>query len=352
MLVYLDTAQFSYLENDPSQAVGDFITQWNKLGCVAAISFPHLQEIAQLGRVESIYNRFKSIWKLRRIGCRPVSKSNVLEFEILNQLNLFTNHAHFFPLLSEYEFPEIEEVTIAIMQQALSVQAAYSHIAEANNLAKEARRLAPLPSPETIIDPELVDIEKALEVMNQNIKDQPEHIRNLMNEMIPRLCQYIKEEGCVDLAVRRMMRDQGMCVGQSVSFVDLPTSVTFFEKARELIIPVLEMRGFEQTDVDKMVLTLDPYGAPSVSLNMAIERARSLQPQKDKSSDQIDMEHLYFAPHVDLMFIDKRTFEYVSQEARRNTIFHEWISSGRLQKNSHLEEAGKIINKIFQFKFP
>lgn len=322
------------------------------MGCIAALSLPHLQEIAQLGKVESINHRFKSIWKLRRIGCRPVSKSNVLEFEILNQLNMFANHAHFFPLLSEYEFPEIEEVTISIMQQALSVQAAYSQIAEANNLAKEAWRLAPLPSPTTIIDPDLMNADKMYEKIQQTFSDQPEGAKEFLEKFAPQMVRYIQEKGSVDLALRKWMIDQGMIVSDSVSFDDLPICTTFFEKAREVITSLFEESGRPLSEVDKLVKTLDPYRSPSVSLNMAIERARSLQSQKDKASDQIDMEHLYFAPYVDLMFIDKRTFEYVTQEARRNTIFHEWISSGRLQKNTQLEAAGKIIEMIGNSKIP
>ncbi len=50
---------------------------------------------------------------------------------------------------------------------------------------------------------------------------------------------------------------------------------------------------------------------------MAVCRARIAHNMEPSASDQVDEEHVSFAPYVDLLFVDKRTRGHVDSERRR-----------------------------------
>ena len=50
---------------------------------------------------------------------------------------------------------------------------------------------------------------------------------------------------------------------------------------------------------------------------MAVARARARHSTAPTASDQLDEEHVSFGPYVDLLFVDKRTAGYLTEEFRR-----------------------------------
>jgi hypothetical protein len=50
---------------------------------------------------------------------------------------------------------------------------------------------------------------------------------------------------------------------------------------------------------------------------MAVFRARGRHNARPGAADQVDEEHVCFAPYVDLLFADKRTVAYLEEETRR-----------------------------------
>ena len=56
-LVYLDSAQFVWLENDEGIGRIEFHRRWRATGATLALSFHHVQEVAQLEEEESVERR-------------------------------------------------------------------------------------------------------------------------------------------------------------------------------------------------------------------------------------------------------------------------------------------------------
>jgi len=56
---------------------------------------------------------------------------------------------------------------------------------------------------------------------------------------------------------------------------------------------------------------LNPYKMPGYSLGIATNRAWQLSGNSAEAGNQIDDAHVTFAPYMDVLFVDKRTFAFL-----------------------------------------
>ena len=107
------------------------------------------------------------------------------------------------------------------------------------------------------------------------------------------------------------------CLGD-IRGEDHTKAAGFLEAARHAADDIAAELGVREAQVLELVDDLRPYEAPGYSIEMAVSRARIAHNMEPTASDQVDEEHVAFAPYVDLMFVDKRTRGYVESERRRD----------------------------------
>lgn len=93
---------------------------------------------------------------------------------------------------------------------------------------------------------------------------------------------------------------------------DLALIAIFAQLARQAAEPLRGTHGLIDADVD----AVDPWRCPGFRLWFAAERARRRAPKRAEASDVVDAWHVAMAAYADLAFIDKRTLEFLTQEAR------------------------------------
>jgi hypothetical protein len=88
MLVYLDTAHFSYLADtaDPT-TVRAFFDAWDRAECELAFSIPHLKELAQLGDTVSRERRMANLERFAQIRFSPEVSVQLMIEEIKHDYN-------------------------------------------------------------------------------------------------------------------------------------------------------------------------------------------------------------------------------------------------------------------------
>lgn len=321
-LVYLDSAHLALLDRASPGEKADFLDVWNAQDCELILSLHHLQEIGQLADVPSIDRRLAVLELFPTIRTHSSSSASVLELEIKAQLlalsgySVDTNRSAtaFFPLadLNAIRHSVLaHEPIFKQMREALEIGA------DAENLAKLARRHAAdaknSPEEQFVLDSEFnPDLtfkgvsEQLLSVLRIHLPQQAIAFQQLLDryEQVDPASE--SREMLVQLYDLGAVTTLGRILDK-----DYATVCTFFTSAREIA------RSMAQIEAEGMVNRLDPYHCPGFALKLAVRRARASHPKPDVASDEVDVDHLMFAPYVDHMFVDKRTYGFVEQEAKR-----------------------------------
>jgi hypothetical protein len=128
---------------------------------------------------------------------------------------------------------------------------------------------------------------------------------------------------------------------------DLAMMSVFFNSAREEVRKVLNRVEADPSVGEQLVRRLDPYSAPGFSLKSAVQRARKQHPKPDTAGDEIDVEHVGFAPCLDVLFVDKRTLGFVRQEARDHPSLLTSDATGVIERAGTLGRAAEVIVKQY-----
>jgi hypothetical protein len=90
----------------------------------------------------------------------------------------------------------------------------------------------------------------------------------------------------------------------------------------------------------------DPYEAPGFSLKLAIRRERLRHADSAKASDLLDEEHIVFAPYVDVLLVDKRTYDYAQRAVARNTPPLPLNPESALRKAAQLKDVLQVMQEL------
>jgi hypothetical protein len=166
-----------------------------------------------------------------------------------------------------------------------------------------------------------------------------------MNERLSRVYEAVRTERSMRKAHLRVQGLQNLDVTASLHLDDLPLAKVFFKAADELFHQ-LANQGIELSE--NAIRKLDPYAAPGFRLKMAAHRGRRPHPKQPEPGDQIDEDHISFAPYVDMLFLDVRTFGFAAQETLRNPTLTPPHSIENLHKPTDLAHVSRLIETEYR----
>lgn len=321
MLIYLDTAQLAWLESAPHGERSEFITAWRNLGCELAITLQILQEIQKRGTPELVAARLATLRLLQPLRGIPAGSAGVTMFEITEQIrrlvgvvsgrHIDRGRQHLFPALA---FTKVKEV---VDQHAVHLDR-WNAIGQVQaELQGNARFLMPVKKG-IHVDPARMTAflrsvqESVLRGLSRN--EAVDTFRDLGDRAIEAL--NAADGNLWEANLKRLGISEVSCLSE-IRPEDFGKAAGFYEAAREFASDVATSVNTDSSTVLRLVNQLRPYDAPGYSIEMAVARARARHSQKPTAGDQVDEEHVCFAPYVDLMFVDKRTKAYIEEEVRR-----------------------------------
>jgi len=319
MLVYLDTAQLAWLESASVDEREAFLCEWRELGCELAVSLQLLQEGIKRGSLRDAGARIETIRALAPLRGLPTAAASVIREEATEQIRAMLQGASRVPAVTATRlFPFLDPTTLS--SDALAHAPSFKHFnaIDAFQAAMELEqkgwpRLAP--------------------GMKVEVAPMLDHIRQKADadkRATPELADWIDETaGAIArdvvtfggdlwaLHIHRLQLGEMRRVNE-LNREDLFKASQFLHGAREGSKEIGIELDIPSEQVLSLVGELDPYNAPGFSAEMAVTRARWRDlGARPKASDQVDEEHVSFAPYVDLLCVDKRTMGYLRQELRR-----------------------------------
>jgi hypothetical protein len=321
LLVYLDSAQLSWIEQLPGDKRDEFITKWRELGCELALSLQLLQEVHKRGADERVRTRAKAISELSPLRGIPAGSAGVMVREIIAQVRrivgssdsdvLADGRRALFPIMSRRTLFE----TLDIQTPQFS---RFNMIGDAQaRLQTNARSLPPIKK-DTRVDP--IVMENFIRSKQKELLTAlpPSIAADLARELGERAIDSVKAANgnLWQANLARLGISNIRCLSD-LQYEDYSKAAGFIEMATEFAEDIGKGAGINKSEVLKLVNELNPYDAPGYSLEMAVARARARHSHNPTASDQVDEEHVTFAPYVDIMFVDKRTQAYLTEEVRR-----------------------------------
>ncbi|HEX8697153.1 MAG TPA: hypothetical protein VF746_32335 [Longimicrobium sp.] len=351
MLVYLDSAHLALLERASISQREAFLSTWRAYECELALSLHHLQEIAQLADRASVEHRLKVLEVFPSIRCKPAGINLVLKLEI--QLQLLTllgfrpdiRRSAVDTLFPKVDISEIRAATIDLQPLFKLMRTAHEMGADASNTSKQASQLGPPVSMRRAIDPPQLDSPAVREAFEAALTDMPPDVQALTRQMYQLVRTSIQDHGSARRALENIYNLAKVEALGRIPDSDLAIVAGFFNSARKEVDEVLSRVGAEPSTGEQLVRRLDPYAAPGFSLQLAVQRARKRHPKPEEPGDDLDVAHVGFAPYVDVLFADKRTFGFVVQEARDNPERLASCSIGAIERAGNLEQAAEVIAK-------
>jgi hypothetical protein len=320
-LVYLDVAQLAWLARAPRNERDSFFTEWRACRAELALTFHHLQEIGQLSRPAEIDQRFDLLESFPAVRGGMTTSAQVAELEIRSGLLARLNatplsfqsfRAALFPVA---DLPDLRAQTIDMASLLRRMREAHEIGAEAERLSQQARAVGS-PKMRARINPDNA-AERFAELLDTHF--EPGSPKRAIAETIhQQLNHALREEGTLRGALENIFGLRRMDIVSSVPHEDLAMISVFRNQARVVGFALSEASGIPQDVVDVALDALNPYDCPGYALKLAAQRARRGHPKLPVAGDQIDDEHLTFAPYADVLFVDKRTFDFVGRELRRD----------------------------------
>lgn len=350
MLVYLDSAHLALLETATPDARAGFFAAWDDAGCELALSFHHLQEIAQVANVASINRRFEALSAFKSIRSKPATAELALRLETqvaaiqLLGHTVDTRRSGITTLFPPADLEELRTTTVALQPIFHLMREAYALGAEAENLAKEASLNSPTSSIRRPIQAhelgsaDVTGLEEALESADPAVAG-----------FMRSLSRYVREKILKHRTVRKALEKiyglQHLDVRSRIRDSDLPPVSVFFKSAAPAVQEALLRVGRSTLETEAVKRQLNPYAIPGFALQLAVRRGRSLHPKPDKPSDQLDLDHVAFAPFVDLHFVDKRTYGFVLQARRDVDSYLPPNAMGNVRQAGTLERVAEAIRQ-------
>jgi hypothetical protein len=298
-------------------------------GCQLAISYHHVEEIAQLGSEKTRTRRLMTLWEFRRGSVRysGLGSGSVLEAEIENQLCRLTGagrrpsspdglQGHLFPPSTPERIASDVSATLAGLRRNREFRqlSAWSST-QWKALREHAReRGVKFPiSEESPLSPE------AAELFAENVSKLriPAEL-DLVPDIVERVHRAARGRYSQRRATEHLFALENTRAARMAPKIDLPELSIFMHFARRVAAEIDAKRSPNSRPVTPLVADLNPYACPGFRLRLARLRAQVSSRTPDAPGDLVDADHLLYAPYVEVMFVDKRTREYLAQEARRD----------------------------------
>lgn len=338
VLVYLDTAHFSYLADraDPSE-VRAFFDAWERAECALAFSIPHLKELAQLGDPVSRERRIGSLERFAHIRFSPEVSVQLMIEEITHQYDARSR--------GETADPRTIRDRLFLRSGVREIRAILSPLDEV------IPAIRTLNERRTELDNAFREMKPLIEELQQIIRGKP-----WLDELPPEVKRLTREEDIeaaraqvqhpelapLKAIYNRVERKRGRGLPLPERFYEAAPSLGFLklldepgiarrrfpEDDRELAAGfyrvAIEELGIERHESSLLTTAwsivtneMDPYECLGWNLWMAISRGLRSAPKAAETSDPIDWEHTFHLPYVDLAFVDKRILGHIHNQSRR-----------------------------------
>lgn len=323
MLVQLDTGDIANLERlwtRSPDAAAQVIDDWNTNGLILGLNIHHAQEIAQLERHESRQRRLNLLRQFAQIRFGEWVEYSVIRHEVALLLDAIGQgeSPDFQSELRNFLFPpssgkEFEEYTRSHLAELRLLRNPIEMTARAKNLkaprtGKRSLRRMALGS-RSATD---ARVSMAADMEEAGI---PTVERELWLSALDAVAPYF--EGAhpnVREALEAHYGLAGLPIAAKVPDLDLGHVAGILEIAREVLLEVGIPAG---ADLNALLAALDPYRAPGIRLQLALQRAQVLS-RKAEPAGETDRSHLVFAPYVDVAFVDRQTAGFLEQERERH----------------------------------
>jgi hypothetical protein len=150
--------------------------------------------------------------------------------------------------------------------------------------------------------------------LRTSVEDTP--AGRVLVAFVRRMNDLVKKHKSVQRAFEELYGLSGMDITPPLHPTNLLAASVFFSSAQEQIKQVAKACNIPLPSLLALLPQLHPYKTPGYSLGIAVDRARQLSGNRTEAGDQIDVDHITFAPYVDVLFVDKRTFTFLNQELR------------------------------------
>jgi hypothetical protein len=321
MLVYLDSAQLAWLHRAGESQRNAFFDQWNSRGLTLAVSLHHLQEIAQLVDDESMERRLAVLSRFNSLRGVPRAAAGVLEWEAVAQIRERLGHELNVRAEGRTEiFPPntAEELASAFPDNLKGLRGLGSINQMASEAEENGRSLAKLGFGRAK-KANVEHMRKHGPAFAEELSTQQPELAPLIRATMEHVIASLEASGG-DIRKAKLMQwglADAVDIG-SVPDEDLAISASFYFMAREAASEISSKLNVPEEQVLRLVKDLNPYHALGFRLVLAVQRARRAHPMGSAAADQEDQNHLIFAPYVDLMFVDKRTLDFVRREEGRD----------------------------------
>lgn len=333
MLIYLDTSHLDMLErlrrSDPAR-FACFIEQWTAREYVIALSLNHAQELAQLADETSRQRRLDVIGQFPRDHIRFSYRgsADLLDVELVVEIRVLAGGGRkpveeIQRLLFAQTFDDFTTIVAENVEASHRGFATRSILAAGlNELAKVGRDIETLCAEYNLPKSDLTDPNVDWEQMGRlmestlpkNVEDTPSG--RMLLGFIRQMNDLVKTHKNIRGAFEELYGLRGMEVTPTLRSTDLPAAHVFFSSAREKVKQIAEALNIPLPFLMALLPKLNPYKMPGYSLGIAINRARQLSGNRAETGDQVDDSHITFAPYVDALFVDRRTFAFLHQELR------------------------------------
>ena len=320
MLVYLDTAQFAWLQRASTEKRTAFVELWRETGCELAISLQVLQETVKLGSVDDVLRRLIVMHDLRPFRGLPAGSAGVTVREITVQVAELLGMPIIDPIayISAEVFPAMaDDGPLDVIRNSVRDLQRFNSMAEMTAQLETTAKQLPTPvRKRTDVDDGLEDrLAAAATAQAGGVPGLEAHLRQMGQRVAESLrsaegevwAAKVRLWGVQDLEALPHLRDDE----------DLSSAAGFAYVARDAAQDIAVELSVDVEQVLAFVNRLYLFRAPGTGLEMAVRRARRKHNRAPVASDQTDGEHLTFAPYVDLMLVDKHTLGLVKQEIQR-----------------------------------
>ena len=112
-----------------------------------------------------------------------------------------------------------------------------------------------------------------------------------------------------------------------------------FKIGPEAIPLVSSITGLAEDEICGHLYKIDVADCPGFLLRMALLRAIKTSDKKYAPSDWVDVNHIVYAPYVDIFYSDKRTLDFLEKETRAKSFRLEKSLIANISRNVPLEDA-------------
>jgi hypothetical protein len=337
MLVYLDTAHFSYLADtaDPG-VVRAFFNAWERAECALAFSVAHLKEFAQLSDLDSRERRVATLERFAQLRFSPNVSVQLMIEEIKHQ----------------YDARSRGQIADArVLRDRLFPRSDLREIrATLNDLEEIVPKIRTLNEQHAGFVNAFQEVKPFIEELKQITRDKP-----WLDELSPEVLQLTREDleaarqkvqhgelAALKAIYDRVKRKRGRGAPLPGWFYEAAPSLAYLQLLDE---PGIARRRFPEEDLELVagfyrlaieefgierressLLTtqwsivtneMDPYECPGWNLWIAISRGWRSASKSAEASDPVDWEHVFHLPYVDLAFMDKRIIGHIRDQSRR-----------------------------------